>query len=253
MPDPTPTPTPPPTPPPAKAKRTRSALNKEYLKEITDSRKVAAAALDPNHTAALADVDFDDTLPGQVTSLADEVEGALGTLAGTRAGKKEMTDQEKAAREALLAVIAPIQTAAKRKFKGETGSLREAYFIGGPKQLSNSTLEEVLTAARAILARLSPGANNAPPVDVLPGIKPLGKIKALSDAIAAYDAKNTAQGNQQQAAGEDLEAIGAQVATLAGLRREIQLTADQAWPWRTPDVKAIRKAFLLADDRPMPE
>lgn len=253
MPDPTPTPTPDPTPAPAKAKRTRSALNKEYLKEVTAARAVAAAALDPDHTAALADVDFDDDLPEQANTLADTIEAALGTLTGTRAGKKEMTDQEKAARESLLAAIGPIQTAAKRKYKGTSIEQRGAYFIGGPKQLINSTLEEVLTAARAILARLSPGAGTTPPVDTLPGIKPLGRIKDLSDAIAAYDAKNTAQGDQQEAAEEALEAIGAQVTALAALRREIQLAADQAWPWRTPGVKTIRKAFFLPEDRPMGE
>lgn len=132
MPDPTPTPT------PAKDKRARSALNKEYLKEVTSARAVAAAALDPDHTAALADVDFDDDLPGQANTLADTIEAALGTLTGTRAGKREMTDQEKAARDALIAVIAPIQTAAKRKYKGTSVGQRGAYFIGGPKQLSNS-------------------------------------------------------------------------------------------------------------------
>lgn len=253
MPDPTPTPTPDPTPAPAKAKRTRSALNQDHLKEVTAARAVAAAALDPNHTAALADVDFEATLPGQTNTLADTIEAALGTLTGTRAGKKEMSDQEKAAREALLAAIAPIQTAAKRKYKGTSIEQRGAYFIGGPKQLVNSTLEEVLTAARAIHTRLSPGAGGTPPADTLPGIKPLGRIKDLSDAIAAYDATNTAQGNQQEAAAEALEAIGTQVTELASLRREIQLAADQAWPWRTPGVKTIRKAFGLPEDRPLAE
>jgi hypothetical protein len=254
MPDPTPAPAPAPTPTPdpapAKAKRTRSALNKEYLKEITLARAVAAAALDPAHTTALAGVDFDDDLSGRANTLSDQLEAALGTLAGTRAGKKQTTDEEAAARETLLAAIAPIQTAAKRKYKGTSIEQRGAYFIGGPKQLVNSTLEEVLTAARAIHTRLSPGANNAPPVDTLPGIKPLGAIKTLSDAIAAYDAKNTTQASQQEAAEAALEAIETTATELAEVRREIQLAADQAWPWRTPGVKTIRKAFELPEDRP---
>lgn len=253
MPDPAPTPDPNPAPDPKKARAARSLLNKEYLKEVADARKVAAAALDPAHTDALEDVELEDTLPAQANTLADQIEQALGALTGTRAGKKEMTDQERAARESLIAVIAPIQTAARRKFQGANIALRKAYYIGGAKQLTNSTLDEVLTAARAILTRLSPGANNAPPQDTLPGIKPLGKIKALSDAIAAYDAKNDAQGDQQEAAAGELEAIGTQATALAALRRDIQLAADQAYPWRTPGVKTIRKAFLLPEDRPMPE
>lgn len=251
MPDPVLTPTPDPAPAPAKTKRTRSTLNKEYLAEVTAARAVADAALDQAHTAALVDVDFDATLPAQVHTLASQLEAALGTLAGSRAGKKQTTDEEAAARESLLAVIAPIQTAAKRKYKGTSIEQRGAYFIGGPKQLVNCTLEEVLTAARAIHARLSPGANNAPPVDTLPGIKPLGRIKDLSDAIAAYEAKSAAQSAQTQAASEDLEAIATQTDQLATIRREIQLAADQAWPWRTPGVKTTRKAFGLPEDRPM--
>lgn len=192
-----------PDPAPAKAKRTRSALNKEHLKEITLSRAVATAAVDPAHTAALAGVDFDDDLSGRANTLSDQLEAALGTLAGTRAGKKQTTDEE--------------------------------------------------AAARAIHTRLSPGTDNAPPLDILPGIKPLGAIKTLSDAIAAYDAKNTTQGSQQEAAAAALEAIETTATELAEARREIQLAADQAWPWRTPGVKTNRKAFELPEDRPLAE
>ena len=248
--------TPPVNPPPApapKPKQGRSAINKEYLAAVADARKVADAASDPAHTDGLTDVDFDDTIADQTHALADQIETALGVLTGTRAGKKEMTAQEKAARDALIAVLAPIQTAAKRKFTGETSHLREAYFIGGNNNLANAPLDEVITDARAILARLVPGPAAAPPTDLLPGIKPLGKIKDLSDAIAAYDTKNKAQGAEQAAAGTSLETIAAQIATLNALRRDIQLAADQAWPWRTPGVKTTRKAFLLPEDRPMKE
>jgi hypothetical protein len=43
------------------------------------------------------------------------------------------------------------------------------------------------------------------------------------------------------------------IATLAGLRHQIQLAADQAWPWRTPGVATIRRDFLLPVDRPLSE
>jgi hypothetical protein len=45
--------------------------------------------------------------------------------------------------------------------------------------------------------------------------------------------------------------IKANVPKLAKLRRQVQLAADQAWPWRTPGVATIRKAFLLSQGRPM--
>ena len=127
MADPTPTPTPTPAP---KAKRQRSTINRKHLNEIANSRAVAKAAADPANAAALAVVEFDPTLPAQITTLADTTEASIGKLTGTRAVKTEMTAQETAARDALIAVIAPIQTAARRKFTGDLEQLRHAYFIG---------------------------------------------------------------------------------------------------------------------------
>ena len=86
---------------------------------------------------------------------------------------------------------------------------------------------------------------------MLPGIIAAGKIKELADAITAYGGKDQAQGAKQTEAGKLLEAIKANVPKLAKLRRQVQLAADQAWPWRTPGVATLRKAFLLSPDRPM--
>ena len=243
-------PTPPtPTPTPPKPSRERGIANRDHLDEVAISRKVAAAATDPAHTGPLAAVEFDTTLPTQINTLADLIEADIGKLTGERAGKATMTEQEKTARDALMAVLQPIQTAAKRKFSGETQTLREAYYIA--TGLSGGTLDEVLTASRSVLARLSPGDGNAPPQDVLPGITAAGRIKELADAITTYGGKDQAQGAKQTEAGKLLEAIKANVPKLAKLRRQVQLAADQAWPWRTPGVATIRKAFLLSPDRPM--
>jgi hypothetical protein len=96
---------------------------------------------------------------------------------------------------------------------------------------------------------VSPGENNAPPQDVLPGSQLDQQMQALADALSLYDTKNTAQGAQQTAASGTLEDIIAKIATLAGLRHQVQLAADQAWPWRTPGVATIRKDLLLPVDR----
>jgi len=245
MPDPTPTPTPPPAP---KAIHSRSEQNRRFLDEVDRARKVAAAAVDPDNTAALADVDFDTTLPDRINALASQIEASLGVVTGTRASKRAVTDQESSAREALIAVIAPIQTAAKRKFAGDDLRLREAYYIGGDG-LAEETLDEILTASRAILARLIPGPGGTPQ-DTLPGIKPDRQIAALSDAIDLYGGKDQAQTAEQKKAAKLLEDTQAQIATLEALRHQVQLAADQAWPWRTPGVATIRKSFLLPVDRP---
>ena len=146
-------------------------------------------------------------------------------------------------------MLAPIQTAARRKFKGTDATQRDAYYIGS--SLGTQTLDAVLIAARNVLKRLTPGEKNAPPQDVLPGIKAAGDIKDLADAIALYDTKNDEQGDQQLEASGVLEAIWADVDTLATLRREVQLAADQAWPWRADGVATIRKTFLLPANQPL--
>jgi hypothetical protein len=160
-----------------------------------------------------------------------------------------MTAQEKTARDALIAVIAPVQTAAKRKFTGDQAALKQAYFVGEP--LASDTLKEVQIAANAIYNRLAPGANNAPPQDVLPGIKDT-QIQALANAIKLYGDKNAAQGDEQNQATGQLEAIVANIEKLAVLRHQVQLAAEQAFPWRNPGVAAIRQSFLLPVDRPLP-
>ena len=240
MADPTPTPTPAP-----KTKHQRSTINRKHLNEIANSRAMAKAAADPANAAALAVVEFDTTLPGQITTLADATETAIGKLTGTRAVKTEMTAQETTARDALIAVIAPIQTAARRKFTGDQEQLRHAYFIG--EGLPEDTLGEVQTAAIAIRDRLV----GTPPQDVLPGIK-AAQITALSSAITTYATDVTAPGGQQNENAGALEAIVANIGKLAGLRHQVQLAAEQAFPWRNSGVASIRQSFLLPTDRPMP-
>ncbi len=241
MSDPTPTPTPTPAP---KAKRQRSTINRKHLNEIANSRAVAKVAADPANAAALAAVEFDTTLPGQITTLADATEASIGKLTGTRVQKNELTAEEKIARDALIAVIAPIQTAARRKFTGDQEQMRHAYFIG--EGLADDTLGEVQTAAIAIRDRLT----GTPPQDVLPGIK-AAQITALSNAVTQYAANVTAPGDQQSENSKALQAVIANIGTLAGLRHQVQLAAEQAWPWRTPGVASIRKSFMLPTDRPM--
>ena len=248
MTDPEPTPNPKPAPQP-KARRPRSAVNRAFLAEIANSRAVAKAALDPANAAILAGVEFDASLPGQINGLAEATEKAIGRLTGARATGGDMTAQEIAARDALMAVIAPIQTAAKRKYSGVHDPMRQAYFIGG--HLAHETLNLVGTAAIAIRDRLVPVPPSVTPVDGLPGIQ-AAQISALVNAITLYAGNVTAEDEQQNKNLRAHDAIEADLATLAGLRHQVQLAAEQAFPWRTPGVAAIRQSFLLPTDRPMP-
>ncbi|MEI7535125.1 MAG: hypothetical protein WCK57_12220 [Verrucomicrobiae bacterium] len=248
MADTTPTPTPTPAPAP-KTKVQRRDTNQEIVDELANAKAVAAAAVDPANAPSLAEVELDATLPSQIIALAAKITGDLAKLKTARVARKMATAQETAARDALIAVLQPIQVAARRKFKGPDATQREAYYIGA--NLSAQSLDDVLIAAGNVIARLTPGENNAPPQDVLPGIKANGAIKDLADAIAEYTDDNAEQGDQQKKSSGTLEAIWADVAVLAGLRRDVQLAADQAWPWRKAGVATIRKTFLLPANQPL--
>jgi hypothetical protein len=251
MSDPNPTnPTNPPTPAP-KPRRPRGTSNREHTNELKDAKKVAKSARDPRYAPGLAAVELDPAHLTGIDTLVTQITADLAKMKGARTGRKTFTVQEKTAREALVAAIAPIQTAAKRQFAGDEETLRETYFIG--EALASLTLEEVTLAGETILARLVPGENNALPLDTLPGITAPGAIKTLADALALYGAKDTAQGDAQSNASALLEKIEAAIDSLAALRRQVQLAADQAWPWRTKGVATIRKAFLLPTDRPLTE
>ena len=233
------------------AKLSRGVLNKDYLDELQDARKVAATALDPAHAAGLEAVECDPALAPGIEKLADEIEAALGLLTGTRATKKTATVEEASAREALLTVLQPIQTAAKRAFADDQSTLREAYGVG--RGIARESLAEVVTLARGVLNRLSPGEGGKPPTDKLPGITAEDGIAKLAAAIATYGAKDEAHDEHTTAAAAALEKIETDVTKLAGLRHQVQLAADQAWPWRTSGVITIRKGFLLPPTRPMTE
>ena len=245
----TPTPTTPKAATPDKKGADRGEINKAHLKEISTSRKVAAAARAPENTAKLTEVELDPTLVDQIEALASKVETDLGAVHGTRVVKKVMTVQEKTARTLLIGELQTIQTAAKRKFAGDSEKLREAYYIGA--RLSGKSLDEVLAAVRSVLARLVKGEGNKPPLDTLPGITTAGAIKKLSDAITLYGDYDVAQDKEEKKAFASIEEIESNVIKLAGLRRDLQLAADQAWPWRNQGVTTIRKTFLLPTTRPL--
>jgi hypothetical protein len=181
---------------------------------------------------------MDATLPTQILTLADTITTDLGSMQNARTGRKTMTKQEKLARTGLLTALAPIQTAAKRKFQDADGTLRENYGIGNA--LGSQSLGDVTLVCESVLARLSPGLapENTPPLDVLAGIK-APQIAALATAIETYGAKDTAQSSEQNIAAGLLEKVKTNIEVLAGLRRHIQLAADQAWPWRKKGISTI--------------
>jgi|ERR1039458_9874804 hypothetical protein len=78
-----------------------------------------------------------------------------------------------------------------------------------------------------------------------------GLSRDAGSAVTLYATNVTASGDQQNENAGALEAIVANIGKLAGLRHQVQLAAEQAFPWRNSGVASIRKSFQLPTDRPM--
>lgn len=228
--------------------RPRQVINRKHLQELADSTAVANAAVDPANVPVLAEVEFDTALVKRLTDLVTQTQDCVNKIPGARVGTKDMTHEEQLAHDALIGVIAPIQTAAKRKYFGPQIVLRGEYFVG--QDLHNESLYELTAAANSIYSRLAPGKDDAPPVDTLPGVKE-AQITALKDALTLYGVKEEGQMKDKFDAFKLLEQIKANVPEMAHLRHQIQLAADQAFPHRNALVRTIRQTFLLPPDRPL--
>lgn len=241
------TPTPPAESP--KGKGQRASLNRALTDELKNASAVAAAAAEKKYRAALDEAEYDHSLTGRVNDLEKKIRADVAQLKKARTQAGKLSSDEAKAHDLVLAALQPIQTAAKRQFHGDDERLRRAYFIG--ESLANRSLADLLLAADSVLANLVPAEGQTAPVDTLPGVKPEGRIRELRDAIAKARAKDGSGSATRVDAGTLLENITADVAVLAGLRRQIQLAADQAFPWRASKVGSIRRAFLLPRDRPL--
>lgn len=226
---------------PSKSNQTGEGSHGEFAAELAAAEQVAGAAKSRKHAAALEAVEFDRTLLPQIADLAKKMRASLAEL------KKSRTANEKL-RNLLLAALQPVQTAAQRRYLGDDQKLRQHYFVG--ESLNARSLPDLLAGAASMLARLAPGADGSEPADVLPGVKVEGRIRELREAIAKVREKAEA-GKGGRTSTETLDALLNDASGLARLRRQIQLAADQAFPWRAKKVGAIRRSFLLPKDGPM--
>lgn len=238
-----------PAPAPAPAETNPASLNRQFTAELANAETVVEAAGQKKYAAALDEVEFDRSLIARAKELAAKIRADLARLKKARSEATKLTVDETKARELLVATLQPIQTAARRRFSGDEEKLRQSYFIG--ETLGRFALADLLAAAEAVLGLLVPAQGESEPAHVLPGVKPEGRIRELGEAIGKVRGKDSTGKGTRLDAGALLESITVDVAALAEVRRQIQLAADQAFPWRSSKVGTIRRAFLLPKDRPM--
>lgn len=225
-----------PAAPVEKSRRTRSLVNRAWLKELSLSNEVCTAAEKADYLAALAE---EAITPEQVATLRTKLEQITTKLAkfGSQASTGKVgTQDEGSAKQALLDLIDKAQISAKRRFP-EGHARRDAYYIG---QTIESNRALLLLAAQSIL--------NALAEDNLPAMTP-ARVEALTAARLAYAGAQTSQSAGQTAAAETRGTVEQEIKEIAELRREIQYAADARWPARAKVHAAVRRAFKIPVNR----
>lgn len=239
---------------PAK-RRSPGAINAKYLDEIALARELAAAAQLPEHAPHLERRGFTPAEAIAMEASASDLESAAMQAVGRTRARQLGTEEEANARHRLLEAIRPIRTGAKRKYRGEGNEAgRAAYFVN---EATNISLERLLFIAGEMLRKLTTqpapaGGAPLPPEDTLKGV--------LAEDLAELDAARTAYADadaDQTGTGQEASALRAEVERLFGavreLRIDLQLAADQAWPYTKPENAPARRAFNIPENRPAGE
>lgn len=231
------TPTPP--TPPAEPNPTPGDIDKKLLAAIKLGEDVIeAATTDPSHTAALTAEELDEDALPDLATYTGEARTLAARVVPTKRARNAATRAEAATLKTLLAVLRDIQKRAKRKFPKDKAR-QGAYLIGKNNLGKNRT--ELEEDAETILAV---GAS-----DGLPGLTP-AKLTAATAALGAWKDADASQVTAEEEQGKLLKALEVKVAQINEVRREVQRTADLAWPHTDPANAPIRRTFKLPPNKP---
>ncbi len=235
--------------PEKKPRKSPGPFNQAKLDELDRTRDIIAAYRDPAHKQTLI---ARDVTEAEVTALEATVALAQTSLTGGHSAtvaKEQLTAEEAVAKAAVVAAISTTQRGALRTFRvGQRARLGD-YFIG---EELDTNLIRLKAIAQSILDRIAPGENNAPPLDVLKGVK-APDIQALVTAHSQLAAKDNAQAAAQAIAKGERRTADELLGDIIAGRLDIQLAADQEWPWKTREFDVIRAQFKLPLTRPMTE
>lgn len=204
-------PQPMPTPPVAPPKRRApGAVNRKYLNELELTQELLDAAEQADFAQKLATRDWGGPERTALLAKKEALETVAGLNVGRVATRKMSTAEEELAREHLL---------------------------------------RLLFMADAVLHKLTPQAPATQPEIKLKGVT----AADLTELAAAVEEYSDANGRQLGAIVDRVR--GTQTANelyveLTELRRDLQLAADQAWPYQDAANHPARGAFRIPLDRP---
>lgn len=243
-----------PTPAPAPAKKKRAAkqpIARQTEADIRLAEACALAAADPENAGPLATRDWTADKQSALNNAVARSNQLAGQIIGARGKKRGITAEEETAREKLLAALDPIIAGAKRTYPGDDNPNRRLFGIGLNLSTASTTLLYRLTGS--IHSLLLPKGTPPKADHKLAGVLST-EIEALAILTKDYKDADFAQATAQLDAGDLLTQLTLHLReTLNPLRRELQLAADQQWPWRNPANAPKRKAFGIPIDQPAGE
>jgi hypothetical protein len=238
MTDPAPTP-PNPEPTPAQPKQTRGDVDKTILADITLAEDVAAAASDPDHAPQLAAEELDANAAANLLAGAKDARELVGKVVAAKKARLAATKTEQEACASLMGCLRDLQQRAKRRFP-----------VGDPKRAAYGINKKNFGADRESLEQDAENIITQAGGDALPGLKP-EKLAAASAALAAWKKADEAQHKAEEDQARRLNELNDTVAKVNAQRREIQLTADTAWPHTDKANAPVRRSFQIPVNQPV--
>ncbi len=240
------------TPTPKAIKKARAKpgdASRETIADIALADICAGSTKVDNNMVALRDRDWGDADQTTYFIAPEEAKKLVRDVRNARAGKRSRGQEEKTAFTELLISLDPILAGAKRTFPEGAG---ERALFGVGENIANYTIARLYQLAVDTAKNLTPeGAT--PAAYSLKGVKP-EEIASITNLSEKYKDADFAQASALLDAAELLDLLNEHMdKTLNPHRRELQLAAEQAWPYRIATNRTKRMAFGLPPSRPMTE
>lgn len=229
--------------PPATTPRQRAEISRDLLHNISEGKAVALAAQMSEYAPKLLAFTITPEKAAQLLEKSIKAAEMAAQVVSLRRDSKVGTRRDEEEKFTLIEAIERIQTGAHLKYDGESNrALREdnlkRYFVGNRLDVADNRLE---TIALAVLEELKK--------EELPSVGP-AEIEALKTALADWENGVDADADASPSA----QALYEQLVALSGEitieRRQIQIAANAAFPFRKETNAAARKAFHIPEHRP---
>jgi len=236
-----------PSPPSAASKETgeKSApLNPLHFRELARTQQICNAARQPANLAALEDCginqSFLDRLLDDVTLCRRKCIDALQHITVMANHCRQATESKRA----LLAALAEVEAAAKRKYARSARAALRDFCVGQNLGSRQAALEQF---SQRLVERLMGTPSVA--AEALPGVTP-EKVSAIGSLRSGWMSARAAQGAAQTQAASLQAERDTLLHAIAERRLKIQSAAEAAWPSDDPANAETRRAFLLQPARP---